>query len=306
MDLQRSALWPRPLTPEDRWWLLEAIYHDPRTYYYPGWTSLKEWLAQGLGWGLMSDASLVAALVVVPEADTRAWLRLFMARGDVPQDLAWRLLWRSAAPVLRAEGITHVAGLGGRAWVDRFLRQRGFRHEADLRLLLWRARVAALPAVAAPAGVRLEPMTAADLGAAAAVDREAFPATWRLRPELVRYACQQARLALVARSDADGGAVVGYALFTPSPQGAHLARLAVHPAWQGRGLGRALVATGLRRLTADEPGLWVSVNTEADNHPALRLYAALGFEAQSPDVPVWVGGLPTEVAAARVAAWAAR
>ena len=301
MDLQRSALWPRPLTPEDRWSLLDAIYTDPHTYYYPGWTSLKEWLAQGQGWGLASDTTLVAALVVVPEADTRGWLRLFMARGDVPRDLAWRLLWRAAAPQLAAAGVTHVAGLGGRAWVDRFLRQRHFRHEADLRLLLWRAAGKTLPPAPPPAGARLTPMTTADVDAAAAVDRAAFPAYWRLRPELVRYACRQARLALVARAGAED-TVVGYALFTPSPQGAHLARLAVHPQWQGRGLGRALVVAGLQGLRADDPGLWVSVNTQADNAPALRLYADLGFEAQSPDVPVWVGGLPAAVAAPRAAA----
>ncbi|NPA30960.1 MAG: GNAT family N-acetyltransferase [Chloroflexi bacterium] len=301
MDLQRSALWPRPLTPDDRWQLLDAIYTDPRTYYYPGWGSLPEWLAQGLGWGLMSDAVLVAALVAVPETDTWAWLRLFTARAEVPQDLAWRLLWRAAAPTLHAAGITHVAGLGGRTWVDRFFRQRGFQAETALRLLLWRA--APLPdAVTPPAGVRITRLASGEVEAATAVDRAAFGPAWRLRREIVQRACAQARLALAAR--ASSGDLVGYALFTPSPQGAHLARLAVHPQWQGRGVGRALVAAGLLQLHAEDPGLWISVNTQSNNAPALRLYDRLGFVAQDPDVPVWVGRLPVAPTFAPTAALA--
>ena len=297
MDLQRSAFRFRPLMPEDRWRLLDAIYTDPRTYYYPGWTSLKEWLAQGLGWGLVSEDALVAAMVAVPESDIRAWLRLFMARPDVPADLAWRLLWRVAAASLAEEGITHVAGLGGRRWVNRFFRQRGFRHEADLRWLLWRAsdHGARLPE-ATPGAWRVAPMLEDDVAVAAAVDRAAFRPAWRLRGDFVRSAWRHARLALVARLPGEQ-ALAGYVLFTPSPQGAHLARLAVHPTWQGRGLGRALVAEGLARLRHEDPGLWVSVNTEADNEPALRLYAGLGFEVQPTPVPVWVGDLPVPVAA---------
>ena len=295
MDLLRSALWTRPLTPADRWALLDAIYTDPHTYYYPGWTALGDWLAQGLGWGLVFEDALVAALVAVPESDIWAWLRLFTARGDVPTGLAWRMLWRAAAAPLAAQGITHVVGLGGRRWVDRFFRQGGFRHTADLRSLLWRGPASALPAATPRADLRIVPLPADAVDAAAQVDRLAFDPAWRLRPELVHRVYAEARLALWACTP--DGRAVGYVCFTPAPHGAHLARLAVHPDWQGQGVGRALVVQGLQRLSHSDPGLWVSVNTQRANTRALRLYRRLGFEPNPTDQPLWVSPVPHATAA---------
>ncbi len=291
MDLQRSALQTRTLGPEDRAWLLDAIYTDPHTYYYPGWTSLHDWLEDGWGWALLSEHTPVAALVIVPESDTRGWLRLFLSRADVPRSLAWRLLWHIAAGPLREQGLEQVVSLGGRGWVDRFFHHAGFRPAGQLRLLLWRAVSAPEPTRGSGLpGVRLAPMLPGDVAAATQVDRLAFDPAWRLRPGLVQRAWEQARLALIART---ADQLIGYALFSPSPQGAHLARLAVHPHWQGRGVGRALVRAGLQRLAREDPTVWVSVNTQADNRPALRLYASLGFVPQEPPIVVWAAPLPT-------------
>jgi mycothiol synthase len=53
--------------------------------------------------------------------------------------------------------------------------------------------------------------------------------------------------------------------------------IGAHPAYQGRGLGRALVLAGLDWLHGQ--GLTVGMlYVEANNEPALRLYLRLGFE----------------------------
>jgi mycothiol synthase len=65
--------------------------------------------------------------------------------------------------------------------------------------------------------------------------------------------------------------------------------IAVDPAWQGRGLGRALVLTGLDHLS--RAGLTVGMlYVDAQNAPALALYRNLGFEIDHVD-RAYVGDL---------------
>lgn len=59
----------------------------------------------------------------------------------------------------------------------------------------------------------------------------------------------------------------------------------VDPAWQGTGLGRALVLAGLRHLRGSPDGLaQVMLYVDADNVRAIRLYEALGFTRWDTDV----------------------
>lgn len=55
--------------------------------------------------------------------------------------------------------------------------------------------------------------------------------------------------------------------------------IAVHPDFQGRGLGEVLVIDGMRHLTRVGCER-VFLYTEGDNHAAIRLYERLGFEVE--------------------------
>ena len=60
--------------------------------------------------------------------------------------------------------------------------------------------------------------------------------------------------------------------------------LAVVPGWHRRGLGRALLATTLRRLhTAGYFGAYLFVDTD-NVHDAMSLYQSMGFEEVMRDV----------------------
>ncbi len=50
-----------------------------------------------------------------------------------------------------------------------------------------------------------------------------------------------------------------------------------HPDHQGKGLGRAIVAWGMRRTAELEPGLAVYLDTQTWSHKAIGLYLRLGF-----------------------------
>jgi len=80
---------------------------------------------------------------------------------------------------------------------------------------------------------------------------------------------------LVALAD---GRLVGAVLVSMvAPRIGHITQLCLHPAWQGRGLGRRLMEAALGRMTA-KGYHGVSLTVTAENHGAVALYRKLGFE----------------------------
>ena len=74
-----------------------------------------------------------------------------------------------------------------------------------------------------------------------------------------------------------GGRLVACAADTSSTAGVgHLSSIAVHPAAQGRGLGRAVTAALVRRLLAGGSDV-VTLGTYADNDAGRTVYDRLGF-----------------------------
>jgi ribosomal protein S18 acetylase RimI-like enzyme len=126
-------------------------------------------------------------------------------------------------------------------------------------------------------------MTDADLPEVAKTDAASFDPLWQNPLETLRRAFAQALYATVAENE---NRIIGYQLSTGGGQRAHLARLAVHPAGQGKGAGRALLKdlfsfltyTGIPRL---------SVNTQNDNQVSLRLYQRMGFVRTGEQYPVY-------------------
>jgi ribosomal protein S18 acetylase RimI-like enzyme len=64
----------------------------------------------------------------------------------------------------------------------------------------------------------------------------------------------------------------------PFNQGWLISNVAVHPDYQGRGIGRALMEACLD-FAEDFGGTWVVLQARGDNHVARHLYASLGFQA---------------------------
>ena len=121
--------------------------------------------------------------------------------------------------------------------------------------------------------------------AASAVDELAFGRPWALDVsaiEDVRAATRRHRARWIAD---DGGRVAAYAISGRDARVGFLQRLAVHPAAQRRGLGRALVLDSLSWAAR-----WrierVLVNTHVHNEPALELYQRSGFHRLDEELTV--------------------
>ncbi len=132
---------------------------------------------------------------------------------------------------------------------------------------------------AAPAPQRTTSRLLADQHrAASAVDRAAFGPAWALDPEAiddVRTATPRHR-ARILRAGPDARDLAAYAITGRDGRLGFLQRLAVDPAHQRQGLGRALVLDSLR-WSARWRVQRVLVNTPTDNEPALTLYRDTGF-----------------------------
>ena len=75
--------------------------------------------------------------------------------------------------------------------------------------------------------------------------------------------------------DADGGPA-GFAIVGYGSAVAYLQRVAVHPTWQGQGMGRSLVRASARRARKNGAKIML-LNTQFDNEPAIGLYKEEGF-----------------------------
>jgi ribosomal protein S18 acetylase RimI-like enzyme len=117
-----------------------------------------------------------------------------------------------------------------------------------------------------------------DRGAALAVDTRSFDAFWRLDDGGFDEAIAATPSSRFRVAD-DGHEVLGYAVSGRAGARGFLQRLAVDPAHQRHGLGRALAIDGLRwmkRRGVDR----AMVNTQERNDGALALYQHLGFRLQ--------------------------
>jgi GNAT superfamily N-acetyltransferase len=171
-----------------------------------------------------------------------------------------------------------VLALG--AWIGSVVRAWGFLHTNAVVTLRQRGEP---PPFQPPLSLRLRDATRDDLPLIAAVDAAAFEPLWRHDTTDLQYAQAAAATFSVAELE---GRIVGYQLSTQHGLSGHLARLAVDPGVQKRGVGRSLVAAALgyfHRLGIRE----VTVNTQHNNQASQSLYQRMGFRYTRQCVPVW-------------------
>lgn len=118
----------------------------------------------------------------------------------------------------------------------------------------------------------------ADHPAVLDLDARAFPGFWRIDDAALGDAVAATPNSRF-RVAAPGGAVVGYAVTGRAGRRGFLQRLAVEPACQRQGLGRALAVDALRWLRRWRVEQAV-VNTQVGNEAALGLYESLGFRRE--------------------------
>lgn len=117
-------------------------------------------------------------------------------------------------------------------------------------------------------------VTAHDLPAVAAIEREAFSDPWSEKS--FRDALAHPSIYFAAARD-DANAVVGYVVAWFVADEGQIANLAVAPSGWGQGIGRALLDSALREAALREASE-VYLEVRDSNDRARRLYRSRGFE----------------------------
>lgn len=208
-------------------------------------------------------------------AGTTSWLRgVAITEGlDARQALGALLLPLHA--LLRTDGVRqlfYAGDDGSDLWMQPTLQSRGYI--ADTEVIVYEKRTLNIPSHGSDV-VYIRPALPLDTAAVTALDHVCFDSQWIKDEHILQPAIAQGPLFLVAEL---GSRIIGYAYATSHFNGRliHLVRIAVDPAHQGRAIGVRLLAEVVA-FARQHGAHSITLNTQAHNHHAQRLYEWFGF-----------------------------
>lgn len=265
----------------DRRQLTNLLHFETYVHRHLDWRPPLDWIGYSPFLVLEKSGKIEAALACPPDPPGIAWIRTFAVSRYTASDFAWEAFWPQIQAFFSPMPEINLAAIPLHDWFRQLLSDQGFSHSHDVILLNWDAVGHTPPPPPAPVEIRR--MAAEDLPPVQEVDVQAFDPLWHNSLDALQLAFRQAAIATVAL---DGSRIVGYQISTPSPAGAHLARLAVDPQFQGRGIGYALVLDLLEK-SARSGCAGVSVNTQHNNPASLSVYEKAGFIRTGESYPIY-------------------
>jgi ribosomal-protein-alanine N-acetyltransferase len=210
----------------------------------------------------------VCGLCVKPEAV--AQVCIFALRDAWPVHKAVQRLLPPIVEALHQKRVTSLAFIGSEEWLLHGLMDNGFR-QVNTILTLQKTDFA----VPDPGNslITVRPADRDDLTDVLDIDRAALEPLWHNTMETLAQ-CLDAACFDVAELN---GRIVGYAYATLRGRHGHLARIAVHPDWQGQRIGVRLLATVVS-FFRQRRAFGMTLNTQQDNVRARRLYEWFGFK----------------------------
>lgn len=276
----RKTIRPAVLTDQRR--LVEMIHAGKHVHRHLDWREPLSWIGSPPFLVLEDGGQILAALACPPDPPGIAWLRLFALEGNDPEHETWKELWGVAQRELTLQAGITAAAIVLDEWIMPFLEGSGF--EFHQQIVMLECSHVEQPQGSIGNNISIRPMFTYDLQAVTDVDASAFDLLWQNSHPALTSAYRQAMLASVVELN---GEVVAYQMSTRSALGIHLARLAVRPDLQGRGVGQALVED-LFHQAARRGIHHLTVNTQSDNAPSLALYKKIGFIETGARYPVYL------------------
>jgi len=272
----------RSLDKKDYGELAQFLQGNIHLHRHLDWHPPIEWLGKTPFEALEQDGKIQAVLAMPDDPPGAFWVRLFASLKETDYRSVWNTLFSNSRKQISSSYKTIFAALAYEDWFIQLLTTEGWLEHQRVILLKWHPQRIELMNLPEP--FMLRPMTNADLEAIAHLDQNAFDLLWQQSLSAIHHAFLQTSYSTVVELE---NRIIGYQMSTSSSFSAHLARLAVLPEMQGRGIGSTLVKDMLNHFRKP----WVhevSVNTQQDNFGSLKLYEKIGFIKTGDGFPVFV------------------
>lgn len=225
------------------------------------------------------DQAVIGCMAVAADPPPAAWVRV--AAVESVADFAHAQAMFAAILADLAPAVEEIAWFLTDYWPLHWLERLGFVPITNV--LTYQKDDMDTPPFRAPAALRIRPLLMEDLPALAAIETAAFEPRWRHDAADLQRAWRHSISFDVALLDDHP---VAFQFSTGGNGNAHLARMTVHPAHQGAGIGAALLAhalDGYRRQNIRT----ATLNTQTENVASRRLYERFGFYEAGQTYPVW-------------------
>jgi ribosomal-protein-alanine N-acetyltransferase len=271
----------------NRWAVRDLLSRNFYSHTHLDWQETDQWLDNEaapirLAW---QHNRLTGVLATSVPLNNTCWIRLAAVLDHSELTPMLKALWNDLRLELRALGVRTAAWLMIRDWPTQCAGEMGFSFSEEI-VTLRRASQTPPPDTSLD-DIAIRSARAEDLPTMTQVDQAAFVPPWQMTLSDLRQAERVSANCTVALHN---GRIVGYQLSTLYFDGAHLARLAVHPEMQGKGVGGALLSEVLRYFA--RRGVYaMTVNTQSSNETSQRLYLRYGFRHNGYNLPVWLASL---------------
>ncbi len=266
---------------DNQYQISRFLRHNQLVYRHLDWLDSIDWLGKQPYLLSISDRDIQAVICAASEIEFASWIRLFGVRDDLQLVEFWNCLLNKSIKYLQTMKYQHLMALATQHWFAKLLETSGFVNLQTIIILEWKSELQINTQFSGE--MKIRPMQYYDLEEIRTLDKNAFSYEWQISlNELHKALNHKGHNTVAVHRDN----VVGYLISTISPYNAHLARLAVNPQFQRRGIASGLLSDFLTQIKNNQIKQ-VTVNTQADNKPSIKLYQRFGFQRTSQTIPVW-------------------
>ena len=276
----------RPAKQSDRRSIERFLIDGIAMHRHLDWRLPIEWLGKSPFLLFLNTKNNIKAIInCAPEPEDVFWIRLFACRDPSKISLCWNKLFPEVLQrIANLSDSPTLASLAYHEWMIELLEIEGWSKAQKVIQMKWDHQEGEIPANNFSNQTKIRRMIKKDIQEVSEIDQLCFTKIWQLSFEAFKHAFDQSEYATVFEMDQE---IYGFQFSTKLNKNAHLARIAVHPQFQHRGIGENLTRNMLHYFLAQ--GIYnISVNTQESNVRSINMYEKLKFKKTGSTFPIFI------------------